>query len=261
MRSAVAAGLILLGLVLGGCETALQPSTQSRRESGRKAPKLDDRVMFFVFHSESPLKVKDFSGANGSFQFKLDHAGPCFFALATAFTPDGYLLTAGHATSAHVLVIGVMNGEARAVAARIVHKQSFGSYGTDLAILHVDQSIDYFLPLGSLAPGEKEIYAMGSDREAEFKIVVMGGKIGGVSLSASSDQVRLLDTNLPSWHGDSGGAAVSADGKLIGVITGFQTKWSALHTAKLVCAPSKEFVEAMVAADRAKFASPAKSPP
>lgn len=214
------------------------------------APKLDDRAVFFLFCSDAPLKLTSFSGNGGSFNVKFDHSAPFFGALATAFTKDGYLITAGHAAPAHVLAIGVMNGEARAVSARVVYKKSFDTYGTDLAILHVDQPIDFPLPLGQFTPGQNDIYAMGSDREAGFQIVVIGGKVRGASRSEASDQVTLLDTDLPSWHGDSGGGVVSRDGQLIGVITGFKTNWSALRNAKLVCAPSKDFVESVVVIDR-----------
>jgi len=237
-------------LLLVGCETAPEPSRQERLDSGQKAPVLDDRAVFFLVGSSQPIKLTSFSANGNSFDLKFDCAAPNFGALATAFTKDGYLLTAGHAAKAHMLVIGVMNGEVRAVSARVVYNKSFGTFGTDLAIIHVDQSIDFPLALGEFRPDQSEVFGLGADRESSFKIVVIGGKVRSSMRSKTSDQVVLLDTDLPSWHGDSGGGVVSRDGHLIGVITGFQTKWSALRNAKLVCAPSKDLIDSIVAKDR-----------
>lgn len=242
--------LVACGILLAGCETVLEPSAWIRHRSGEGAPKIDDRGVFFLYSSDAPLTVSNFSGQGGTFKLSFDHPPPFSLSLASAFTKDGYLLTAGHSAAKHILVIGVMEGEVRAVSARVVLKKSFGNYGTDLAILHVDRSIDFPLPLGQFAAGERSVYAIGCEREPTLQIIVMGGKVRGAINSLASSEVQLLDTDLPSWHGDSGGGVVLPDGRLIGVITGFKTEWSALHNAKLVCAPNRALVESIVAADR-----------
>lgn len=255
MRFLFVTFLAALGVFLGGCETVLRPSAKTRRESGVMAPKVDDRAVFFLIGSNSPLTITSFSGEERTFNFKFANVGPYFGGLATAFTHDGYLLTAGHEASAYLLVIGVMDGRVRVAPARVVYKQSFGTYGTDLAIIHVDQRIDHPLPLGQFVEGQHDVYGLAWDLDTQLKVLMIGGKIRSAARSALSDQIVLLDTDLPSWHGDSGGGALSRDGKLIGIITGFKTKWSEFHNAKNVCAPSKGFIESIVAKDRAEQAN------
>ena len=62
----------------------------------------------------------------------------------------------------------------------------------------------------------------------------------------------LIDTDLPLWHGDSGGPLLSGDGRLIGVFTEYfwwfdvSRKWRTTFFF-----PNREFVQGLIARDRA----------
>ena len=146
-------------------------------------------------------------------------------------------------------------------------------FGADWAILHVDKHLDAHLQLGMLDSAENEIYAFGldwksggkyitMDRQSGGKFIVVAGKVVRRPKPIPGKDISILVTDLPLWRGDSGGAVMSKDGKLVGVFVGVDIPLTTLKPSRaprIACVPDMDRVLSIIAKDRLNANEPNKS--
>lgn len=260
--------LFALSLVLfTGCLSLARPGKQQREAASARAAKEllaahhseIEKSTFLVYASDSPASF-DFTnhGDKGDFKF----TGPMASGLAAGISGDGYLLTATHVAKEHCYVMGWMDGKLAISPARVIYKKFGRQSGAELAILHVDKHLDCPIKLGTLDPVGNDIYAFASDRQpAEVKIIAVAGKIIRRPEPKSSEDLSIMATDLPLWFGDSGGAVMSQDGRLVGIFTAVSRSLTTFKVSRLACVPDMDRVLSIIEADRLKAKEPNPAAP
>lgn len=260
-KTSLPLGLIPL-FVLSGCTTFTHPSASERKASiaeavaGLKQEVLEhvSKSTFQVINSASPFTF-EFTANGSDFHYEIQLASKTATgsaALATAISKDGYLLSAAHVARPYVAVIGWMDGAVRMKFARVVYKKYFGTFGAEIAVLHVEATLDSPLALHDRDAKQAKVYAFVRNFENDSTLAVVAGHIFHVTTSELEPQIAVAGTDLTTWRGDSGGGVMSPDGYLIGVTTGYKF---ALEGARLVCMPSPQFIEGIVGNDRADLSN------
>lgn len=149
-------------------------------------------------------------------------SGQCkFVAAVVPATGDGYFLTAAHAIAGTSQVIVAMTRDgghvrARSASARVVWTRPDPRLHPDLALLHADLGlVDPFEMAEAPSPGDLIILTgSGGDRAT-----AAGGVLSLREIAAGQDgsAFQLVRHNAPSMKGDSGGALVDLQGRLIGI--------------------------------------------
>ena len=262
-------GLFALSLMLfTGCLSLARPSKQQREAASARAAKEllavhhseIERSTFLVYANDRPAAF-DFSnhGDKGDFKF----ISPMTSGLATGTSNDGYLLTAAHVVKEHCYVMGWMDGKLAISPARVIYKKFGNEFGAELAILHVGKHLDCPIKLGTLDPAGNDIYAFACDRQpAEVKIIAVAGKIIRRPEPKPNEDMSIMATDLPLWLGDSGGAVMSKDGKLVGVFTAVSRSLTTFKVSRLASVPDINRVQSIIEADRLKIkgSNPAPEP-
>jgi hypothetical protein len=260
-------GLFALSLMLfTGCLSLARPSKQQREAASARAAKEllathhseIERSTFLVYASDRPAAF-DFSnhGDKGDFKF----TGPMASGLAAGISGDGYLLTAAHVAKEHCYVIGWMDGKLAISPVRVIYKKFGSESGAELAILHVGKHLDCPIKLGALDPAGSDIYAFACDRQpAEVKIIAVAGKIIRRPEPKPNEDMSIMATDLPLWLGDSGGAVMSKDGKLVGVFTAVSRSFTTFKVSRLASVPDINRVQSIIEADRLKAKEPNQAP-
>ena len=255
--------LFALSLMLfTGCLSLARPSKQQREAASAQAAKEFlashhseiEKSTFLVYASDRTASF-DFSnhGDKGDFKF----ISPMTSGLATGISNDGYLLTAAHVVKEHCYVIGWMDGKLAISPARVIYKKFGSEFGAELAILHVGKHLDCPIKLGTLDPAGNDIYAFACDRQpVEVKIIAVAGKIIRRPEPKPNEDMSIMATDLPLWFGDSGGAVMSKDGKLVGVFTAVSRSLTTFKVSRLACVPDMDRVLAIIEADRLKAKEP-----
>ena len=259
-------GLILVLLSASGCTAFLKPSDASRaasaaRASTELAPHRERlrRAGFLVFASPHHLDVR-LTLTNGQ-----AHLGvtPARFSagLATAFTSDGYLLTASHVLARSNWVIGWCNHRVSVLPARVVTRIKTPELGREFAVLHVDAVPDFPLELARPDPSDSRIYAIAFDWRNRFQPLPLVGQRRGKPSRRHGERFSLQSTDLPIWKGDSGGAALTADGQLVGIATAVKILPTEFRISRTICLPDPEYLMELVEADRRTAPRSATAPP
>ena len=260
-------GLFALSLMLfTGCLSLARPSKQQREAASARAAKEllavhhseIERSTFLVYANDRPAAF-DFSnhGDKGDFKF----ISPMTSGLATGTSNDGYLLTAAHVVKEHCYVMGWMDGKLAISPARVIYKKFGSEFGAELAILHVGKHLDCPIKLGTLDPAGNDIYAFACDRQpAEVKIIAVAGKIIRRPEPKPNEDMSIMATDLPLWLGDSGGAVMSKDGKLVGVFTAVSRSFTTFKVSRLASVPDIDRVQSIIEADRLKAKEPNQAP-
>jgi len=249
-------------MLLAGCLSLARPSKQHREEASARAAKEllaahyseIGKSTFLVYASERPASI-DFSSHGDKVDFKW--MSPMVCGLATGISDDGYLLTAAHVVKEHCYVIGWMDGKQAIAPARLVYKKHGSESGAELAILHVDRHLDNPIGLGILDPGESDIYAFSCVRQpAEVKVIAVAGKVVRRPEPRLNGDVSVMTTDLPLWLGDSGGAVMSKDGKLVGVFIAVSRSLTTFRVSRLASVPDMDRVRSIIEKDRLEAKEP-----
>lgn len=259
--------LFVLSLVLfTGCLSLARPSKPQREAASARAIKEllaahhseIEKSTFLVYASDCPASFNFTNhGDKGDFKF----TGPMASGLAAGISDDGYLLTAAHVAKEHCYVMGWMDGKLAISPARVIYKKFGRRSGAELAILHVGKHLDCPIKLGTLDPVGNDIYAFACDRQpAEVKIIAVAGKIIRRPEPKPSEDLSIMATDLPLWFGDSGGAVMSQDGRLVGIFTAVSRSLTTFKVSRLACVPDMDRVLAIIEADRLKAKEPNPAP-
>jgi len=125
---------------------------------------------------------------------------------------DGYIVTNYHVIAGQdELTVTLNSGEKVPATVTRVNE------GSDLALLKVEQTFDYaYLVFGDAEYGVgEEVYAIGTPKSVELGQTLSKGIISGVRKQASYNWIQ---TDVSISPGNSGGALVSPDGKLLGIV-------------------------------------------
>jgi Trypsin-like peptidase domain len=247
--------ILLVATSLAGCVSPQQPTRQERSDSSKRGASAfvghladSERASFALFASDSPASMTFFiHDRNSLFQIEKSRL---VLGLATGITHDGYLMTAAHTAKRHCVVLGFMDGSLKPAKARVVYKKSLPSFGEEFAILHVENRIDRPLRLGDLHSEQNQVRAFACDRGVRGRMIVLSGQIVKRSKGGADRGISKVWTDLPAWHGDSGGALMTPDGDLVGVITGAFRPWFSHKTLGVACVPGKELIQSIIVADR-----------
>jgi len=252
-------------MLLTGCLSLARPSKRHREEASARAAKelvahrsKLEKVTFLVLASDHPASF-EVSSQQDKFHFK--YVDPeTGVGLATGISEDGYLMTAAHVTRReHCYVVGWMDGKPAVSPARVVYKKLGREFGEELAILHVDNHLDCSIQLGTLDSAESEIYAFALDRQSGVKFIVVAGKVVLRPKPNPGEDLSFIATDLPLWKGDSGGAVMSKDTKLVGVFVGVDLGWTLLKNSAIVCVPDMPRIASIIAKDRLRAHEPDKT--
>lgn len=131
---------------------------------------------------------------------------------ACVISPDGYLVTNFHVVEHEEEVrVKFMNGDD--VKARVLRRHP----DCDLALLKVDRTgLKHLSTTFREAELGETVYVIGTPADTLLAQSVSRGIVSG---ARAYDKVSLIQTDAKVNGGNSGGALVSADGKLIGVVS------------------------------------------
>ena len=253
--------------LLPGCLSLARPDKQQRNEASARAVKQLaahrselKKVTFLVYASDRPVSL-EFSSHGDKVDLKAI-SPEMALGLATGISGDGYLLTAAHVVKEHCYVVGWMDGKLAVSPARVVYKKFGSDFGEELAILHVDKHLDCPIKLGALDSAGSDVYAFACDRQSEVKIFVVAGKVIRRPEPKPNEEAAVMAMDLPLWKGDSGGAVISKDGKLVGVFVGVTQSYPTFKVSRLACVPDMDRVQSIIEADRliTKEPNPAPEP-
>lgn len=126
---------------------------------------------------------------------------------------DGYIVTNYHVTAgaSDKLTVRLNNGEE--LEATFIR----GNEQHDLALIKVDKTFDvaYELPTASRVDLGDEIFAIGTPTSIELGNSLSKGVLSGVR---EKDGMEFLQTDVSISPGNSGGALVSKEGRIVGVV-------------------------------------------
>jgi len=176
--------------------------------------------------------------------------------LAIALESDGYLLTASHVLGRTNFVFGEFAGRLDVRPARVVFRSDKGY--SEVALIKVESKLDHCAAYGDTPKPGDQAYAVVAYRGKKRADVVLdfaAGTVLKVKECPSGSPVLSLGTDVPLWHGDSGGPLFSSTGRLIGVNTGckFDSYWYGVYWKYQGSSlfPKQRFIESLIASDRA----------
>ncbi|HWY38668.1 MAG TPA: trypsin-like peptidase domain-containing protein [Bacteroidia bacterium] len=124
---------------------------------------------------------------------------------------NGYILTSYHLVCSGTTSISVFNGEIKATNAKLIRK----SERCDLALLKIEAKGLSPLKFDTVAKVGSEVYAIGTPLDIELGQSTSKGIISG-KRNVDGNQLFQLDMKINA--GNSGGALLNKNAKLIGVI-------------------------------------------
>ena len=260
--------LLLLALaltLLTGCLSLARPSKQQREEASALAKKQFaahrselEKVTYRIYASDRPVPF-EFSSHGDTYNLKSQSPG-LTLGLATGISDDGYLLTAAHVAREHCYVVGWMDGKPALSPARVVYRQFGPEFGEELAILHVDKHLDSPIPMGTLGLADCDIYTFACNWQPDAKLIIVAGKMIQRPEPKPGLAVSTMAMDAPLWKGDSGGAVISKEGRLVGVFVGVSRSLTTFKVSRIACVPDLERVRSIIEADRLKAKEPDPAP-
>jgi S1-C subfamily serine protease len=218
---------------LAGCLSPPEPSERERRASFR----VQERAFTGdSIHATLQTYLVIAAGPNAPEPALNPESGGIFLppapdgtytqGLSVGVDPAGYLLTAAHVLRERNFVIGWIDGRLEILPARVLFSSGPGS--GDLAVIRVDGKLDYFARFGAAPARNDRVFAVVCNRGTSGiggHLDLAGGIVlrGGVDPSGHLDPV--ISTDVPLWHGDSGGPLLSGAGDLIGVNSAIEFTW------------------------------------
>ena len=250
--SSITAAIII---ACGGCVVLMRPSTATRHASyapnRSKKPaetEIDLGQVYVIFSGDSKFSMT--MSDNGSVTFN----ERCCRGLAVGIDEDGYLLTAGHVVDKVKFVLGSFHGKVSLFPARLVFKNDF-KFPADVAILKVNERLDQFAHFGQKPKiGEQLVEAACYDTTKGIggEIDYIGGTVISIAEGPKGSAVALVETDIPAWHGDSGGPLFSNNGELVGIFSEFTYTWFG-HAPRYRTTsffPDIDFIQSLINKDR-----------
>jgi S1-C subfamily serine protease len=222
-------------LFLGGCQSAPEPTARERRTSFRTQQRsfTGDSVhstleTYLVIAGGPGSSEPTVDASTGRLFLPAAPAGTYTQGLSVGIDPDGYLLTAGHVLRERNFVVGWVDGRLEIRPARILLRSGPRDGGVDLAVIRIDGKLDYWAHFGK-APARKDlVFAVVCNRGHSGiggELDLAGGAVLGGGRDATGRIDPMISTDVPLWHGDSGGPLLSATGDLIGINSAIQFEW------------------------------------
>lgn len=266
--------LVILALSSTGCHIFAKPSDRSRVDSfTRLSPGFTGdrnealRQTYFLISGGPECELVDEPGPPDGHRSTLkgkpgdssDHG------LAIGLEPDGYLLTVAHAVNTRVYVFGWFDGRVQVKPARLVYTNDSHTLGADLAIIKVAARVDHCATLSpTTRPGDQVFAAVSYGHEgrqalqARYTIGFAGGSVRHRINDLWGGSFSVLETDLPLWHGDSGGPLFSSSGQLLGVNSACRVQWRGFwwKRTSISCVPGEKFLKEIIDRDRATQGEP-----
>jgi S1-C subfamily serine protease len=263
------------GLFLWGCVSAPEPTPQQRAASFRlhqrefradTVPTVLQTCLVIAAARDAPDPTLD--PQTGHLAISPAPDGSYTQGLCVSVDPDGYLLTAAHVLRDRNFVIGWFGGGLRILPARLVFRNGPGFPRSDLAVIRVDGRPDYCARLGKVPSVGDPVFAVVCNRPPNG----IGGALdlaAGIVLDEGADPSGgpgpVLGTDVPLWHGDSGGPLFSAGGELVGINSAITFRWFGKREvlggySRISYFPEEGLVRRAIAADKAAGHPPGDAP-
>jgi hypothetical protein len=269
--------VFLMALVVAplcGCNSLTRPSDQVRHVSYARIQGLfaanqeaASRQTYIVFSGDSELELSTLKAKS-----KLGSVGAAFSCtksesinrgLAVGLDSDGYLLTAGHVVEEKSFVLGWFDGRIDLRPARLVFRSNF-KIPADVALLKLEGKLDHCAIFGEKPKVGERVAAVVcyyKAKESGGTIDFIGGTVIKVAGGPAGSSVALVETDLPTWRGDSGGPLLSSSGGFVGIFTRYEYRWFG-HDPKYrtTCFfPDRGFIQSLIARDRASIRAGSKT--
>ena len=260
------AGLMVAGIAASGLGCTAD-ATQAQRDGSVAAMRRDGAPVEALqghFRDRAVIVLSGASIYEGSKDDGSQHLtilGRFAFGTGSLLSADGYVLTAAHCVEEREPCYIIFRHKDRwpFVRARRVWVGDPNDKTRDVAVLKVDYKEK--LPalqwadeaeLAEGAPAMLAGYREGDDR---FLLTLAAGKVLDANLrqtSGDAPPVRALAVDIPARRGDSGGPLLTADGKLIGIMRGWESPLLGLAKKRIALRPDPEWVQQIIAQDRAE---------
>jgi S1-C subfamily serine protease len=237
MRPRPLAIALLAASLAGGCLSPVEPTLQDRRSSFRaqkaafKADGVNAILQTCLVLAAGPGAAEPgLDPRNGGLSIPAAPEGTYTQGLCVGVDTSGYLLTAAHVLRERNWVVGWMGGTLRILPARVVLSSGPPFGGADIALIRVEAALDYVAGFGGAPAVGQPVFAVVCVRRPKAiggSLELAGGRVlGGASDTAGGGE-RLIRTDVPLWHGDSGGPLLSGAGELIGINSAIDPGWPA----------------------------------
>jgi S1-C subfamily serine protease len=248
---------------LCGCSSLTKPSDATRHASYARVQSQFTgdtekavRATYLVLSGGPKSEIASLTSraGSGSGSISFTNFSSAERGLGIALESDGYLLTAGHVVGKTNFVMGWFDGRIDFRPARVVFDNGL-KFPNDVALLKVEGKLDDCVAFGQtpkVGDTVVEVVCYHGPKESGGEIAFAGGKVLKVMSGAPHSSLNLLETDVPAWHGDSGGPLLSSDGRLVGIFTEFHYWWPG-HTPSYwtTCFfPDEAFVRELIAKDR-----------
>jgi hypothetical protein len=207
-----------------------------------------EHTSFWLLGSSHPIAANFVSRGE---EFSVSFQDPNLYAgLATAITPDGYLITAAHMVRPYMCVIGWSEGRESIAPVRVVHVEKDRHPGAEYAIIKADGVHLEPAPLGAVGAVQEKLYASAWEPKPSFRRIILDGEVTAREGAAVTGLGRVVATDIPFYRGDSGGGVFSADGHFVGIVVCFYVPWSTDVVSRLIFAPDRQMIIRHIDADR-----------
>ncbi len=144
-----------------------------------------------------------------------------YFGCAAAVDRRGYFLTASHCVDDEpvYLVLAKPGQPPRGWRARVVWRGDWKRGESDLALIHVPESLDHVFDWAEMPPQNAPVIAVGLSRSGDsFQgQECLGGNLLGPLERTNDEPTSIIRHNIPIQSGDSGGPLVDTKGHLLGI--------------------------------------------
>jgi S1-C subfamily serine protease len=236
-----------------GCKLLPKPSDELRHESYIRTQKLFSgsqelaKKQTYIILSgaarfraaiDSESKKVEWSGGENGFAS----------GLAVACEADGYMLTTAHALDATNFVLGWFDGKMDVKPARVIFKRHSNTHA-DLALIKVEAQLEHFGVSGEKPRAGDQVFAVvGFRTRTGVAIGFAAGRVLSVEPDPVGGSLDLIRSDVPLWHGDSGGPLLSCNGRVVGINSGLtftlRNHWSDSFY------PDNRFIKALITKDR-----------
>jgi S1-C subfamily serine protease len=236
-----------------GCELLHKPSDELRHNSYIRSQKL-------FTGSQDLAKSQTYIILSGASQFtaamdlekkKVDwFGGERGFSsgLAVGWEPDGYLITAAHTLHATNFVLGRFDGKMDVRPARVIFKRDAKTHA-DFALIKVEARLEHCGVSDEKPKAGDQVFAVVGYRTATgVAIGFAGGKVLSVEPDPVGGSLDLIRSDVPLWHGDSGGPLLSSNGRVVGINSGLSFTWRRHWADSFLL--DNQFIQELIIKDR-----------